>query len=292
MKKTWFHSSLTIIWKSGLFFLIWAVSIAPFFVPMGTTLKEWESTSPLWARLYSDSVGLLTMLVATWIMLRYIDRRPLSSIGFASNSILLHLPLAIGIGIVWLGVSVLIPWLAGWVFLEPTFSISWGAVLFAGIALFLNVITQQLLLCGYIFQCIQTQSNVFIATIVSALMFMLVHIGAFHGAWLPAFNVFCAGCLFCMSYRFAGNLWFPIAIHFVWNFLLGSVLGLVVSGQSHLGKGSRILNLDGPALFTGGAFGLEGGLIVTFTTITGIIAMFILLHQRHGSNGYQLRAVA
>src|SRR3989338_8412707 len=79
-------------------------------------------------------------------------------------------------------------------------------------------------------------------------------------------NVFCAGCLFCMSYRFAGNLWFPIAIHFVWNFLLGSVLGLVVSGQSHLGKGSRILNLDGPALFTGGAFGLEGGLIVTFTT--------------------------
>jgi hypothetical protein len=94
-------------------------------------------------------------------------------------------------------------------------------------------------------------------------------------------RLLCRG-VFCIAYRYAGNLWFPIAIHFAWNFLLGTVLGLVVSGQSHLGGGWKMLNLYGPALFTGGAFGLEGGLIVTFTTITGIIAMLILVHQRHG----------
>ncbi|MDP2886064.1 MAG: type II CAAX endopeptidase family protein [Ignavibacteria bacterium] len=283
MMKTWFHSSLTVIWKTGLFFLIWAALVAPLFAPMGTTLKEWESTSPLWARLYSDSAGLLTMIVATWIMLRYIDHRPLSSIGFAAKGILPHLPLGIGLGIAWLSVSVLIPWLAGWVFLQPTVTISWRVLLFAGIAIFFNVITQQLLLCGYIFHCIQAKSNVIVATVLSALLFMLYHVGAFHGAWLPAVNVFCAGFLFCIAYRYAGNLWFPIAIHFAWNFLLGTVLGLVVSGQSHLSGGWNILNLDGPALFTGGTFGLEGGLIVTFTTITGIIVMLILVHQRHGS---------
>jgi membrane protease YdiL (CAAX protease family) len=285
MQKTWFHSSLTVIWKSGLFFVIWAVLIAAFFVPMITTLKEWESTSPLWARLFPDSVGLLTMLVATWIMLRYIDHRSLSSIGFATNHILLHLSLGIGLGIAWLGVSVLIPWLAGWIFLQPTVTISWGVLLLGGVALFFNVITQQLLLCGYISQCIRAQSNVIVATVLSALLFMLYHIGAFHGAWLPSVNVFCAGGVFCIAYRYAGNLWFPIAIHFAWNFLLGTVLGLVVSGQSHLGGGWKMLNLYGPELFTGGPFGLEGGLIVTFTTITGIIAMLILVHQRHGRFG-------
>jgi membrane protease YdiL (CAAX protease family) len=250
---------------------------------MGTTLKEWENTSPIWARLYFDSAGLLAMLVATWIMLRYIDHRPFKSIGFIINGILSDMLLGIGIGIAWLGVSVLIPWLAGWAFLQPSIRISWEVLLFAGIAMLFNVITQQLILCGYVFQCIRAKSNVIVATVISALIFMLLHIGAFHGTWLPAINVFCAGCLFCFAYRFAGNLWFPITIHFVWNFLLGTVFGLVVSGQRHFSGGWQIFNLDGPTLFTGGAFGLEGGLIVTFTTITSIIAVLILVHRRYGS---------
>ena len=280
MKKPWFHSSWTVIWKSVLFILLWGVLVAPLLVPMGTTLKEWESTSPLWAGLYADSAGLLTVLAATWIMLRYVDHLPLRVLGFATRDILLHVPSGIGMGIAWLGVSVLIPWLAGWVSVQSAVTISWVVLAGAGISLLFNVVTQQLLLCGYIFRCIRAESSVIVATVLSALLFMLFHVGAFDGAWLPAVNVFCAGCLFCIAYRFAGNLWFPVTIHFAWNFLLGTVLGLVVSGQSHLGGGWHILSLDGPALFTGGDFGLEGGLIVTFTTVAGIAAMLILVHRR------------
>jgi len=80
----------------------------------------------------------------------------------------------------------------------------------------------------------------------------------------------------------AGNLWFPIAIHFAWNFLLGPVLGLTVSGSGHLGLGWKMVVVDGPALFTGGAFGLEGGLVVTMTTAACIVAM--IFYRR-----YQMR---
>ena len=61
----------------------------------------------------------------------------------------------------------------------------------------------------------------------------------------------------------------PVGIHFAWNFLLGPTLGLTVSGTSHFGNNWQVFSLTGPAYFTGGSFGFEGGLIVTLTTALG-----------------------
>lgn len=51
-------------------------------------------------------------------------------------------------------------------------------------------------------------------------------------SWLAAVNVFGAGILFGIAYAVSGNLWFPISIHFSWNFALGPLLGLSISGQN------------------------------------------------------------
>ncbi len=111
---------------------------------------------------------------------------------------------------------------------------------------------------------------------MSAALFAGIHAGAFQGAWLPAVNVFSAGVLFCLAYGVSGNLWFPVSIHFAWNLLLGPVLGLTVSGTGELGLGWSVFSVDGPELFTGGAFGVEGGLVVTLTTaiLITVLALF------------------
>jgi hypothetical protein len=153
-------------------------------------------------------------------------------------------------------------------------------LLWVAIALLFNVLTQQLLLCGYIFQTIRTQTSLGVALVVSAALFSGYHASAFQGEWLPALNVFAAGLLFCLAYCLTGSLWFPISIHFAWNILLGPVLGLAVSGSGHFGSGIQVFVIQGPALFTGGAFGLEGGLVVTFTTVVGVVALLFLLQQR------------
>ncbi len=149
-----------------------------------------------------------------------------------------------------------------------------GSLLLLGsTSVLFNVLTQQLLLCGYIFQTIRSRAGFPVALLVSAALFAGYHAGAFQGAWLPAVNVFAAGVLFCLAYGIAGNLWFPVAIHFAWNLLLGPVLGLTVSGTGEMGLGWSVFVIEGPPLFTGGAFGLEGGLVVTLTTALFIIAM-------------------
>lgn len=93
-------------------------------------------------------------------------------------------------------------------------------------------------------------------------------------------NVFLAGALFCLAYGLTGNLRLPTAIHFSWNCLLGLVLGLPVSGSTALASGGSVLSVEGPARLTGGSFGLEGGWIVTLTTVALVVAFSLLSRNR------------
>ena len=264
---------LQILWRVTVFVLAFALIGALFIVPLASALSEWADTFPRRAQLYADIVGAVAILAATWVMTRFVDRRPFRTIGLAPKNAPRDLAAGLAVGIGWLAVSVGSLWAAGWVSLEVPVGLSGSLLLVPATSVFFNVLTQQLLLCGYILQTIQSRASFRVALLVSAALFSAYHAGVFQGAWLPAVNVFAAGVLFCLAYRITGNLWFPVAIHFAWNLLLGPVLGLTVSGTGQLGLGWRVFAVEGPPLFTGGAFGLEGGLMVTLTTSLLIIAM-------------------
>lgn len=63
------------------------------------------------------------------------------------------------------------------------------------------------------------------------------------------------------------------------GFLLGPVLGLTVSGTGEASLAWTVVAIEGPPLFAGGAFGLEGGLTVTFTTGL-LIVLLVVAHLR------------
>ena len=266
----------TITWRIVLFVVLWGILLAPFIIPVSDRLKQFERVYPLQTRLYGDAAGALTVLVAAWIMVRFIDRRRFITLGFAITHLVRDSLLGVCIGTVWLGISLLALWIMGWVSLRPPFAISWPILIWTALALAFNALTQEVLVRGYIYQAIQSQTNFIWAIVVSAALFMALHAGAFKGAWLPAFNVFVAGVLFGVAYHVTGNLWLPIGIHVTWNFLLGPALGLTVSGRDQLNCGWQALAIGGPALWTGGPFGVEGGLAVTLSTAIGTAAIFLL----------------
>jgi hypothetical protein len=43
-----------ILWRVGLFFLVWGLLLVPFLVPFTSALFKWKQTSSLEARLYGD----------------------------------------------------------------------------------------------------------------------------------------------------------------------------------------------------------------------------------------------
>jgi hypothetical protein len=273
--KSVLKSIWSILWRIGLFFVTWGVLLALFFVPFNSILIKWRQSTPIKARLYGDSISLLTILFATWILLRFLDRRHLATIGLSLNHIFRDIAIGLGVGIIWLASSIGIVFIFGWVTPVAPVGFSWMVLITTLVSMLFNVITQEFLLCGFILQTIRRLSGTAYAVIISALLFAGYHAGAFKGELLPVINVFAAGILFCLAYIKTGNLWFPIAIHFAWDSLLGPVLGLTESGITDLGGGWKMFTVNGPSLFTGGAFGLEGGLIVTVILLIIIISLFM-----------------
>ena len=275
-------TALAILWRIGLFFLLFGIVGAAFILPVASRLSAWEETFPVRSLLFSGAAAAASLLLATWLMTRFVDRRPFRTIGFSSDHLLRDTAAGLLVGVLWLAASLGILWAAGWAVLSQDSPVASSGPMLAGAALavLLNVLAQQLLLCGYILQTIRKRSNFLIALAVSSALFSLYHGAAFQGQWLPAVNVFLAGALFCLAYGLTDNLWLPTAIHFSWNCLLGPVLGLTVSGSGELGSGERVLSVEGPASFTGGSFGLEGGLIVTLTTAALVVAFSLLRRNR------------
>lgn len=259
--------------RLGLFVVAFGCTAGLAVAPLATVLADWAESFPRRAQLYGDVAVALGLLAATWVMTRFVDRRPFRTIGFAPGDVPRDVSAGLALGAVWLAASVGAAWALGWARPQAPTGFSAALVLLAAVSTLFNVLAQQLLVCGYILQTLRSAAGFPLAVVASAALFSLYHAGAFQGAWLPALNVFAAGVLFCLAYGLTGNLWLPWAIHFAWNLLLGPVLGLTVSGTGEMGLGWSLFAVEGPALFTGGGFGLEGGLVVTATTTILVLAL-------------------
>lgn len=286
----WLLPVWTIVWKLLLFLSLWGLMLALFIIPFADHIDHFQKACPSLARLYFDAATALTVLAAAWIMARLIDRRRFMTLGFAPKNMVRDLLLGVGVGAVWLAISVLALWMVDCVFLRPSSAFSSSVLAWAGVALVFNTIAQEVLVRSYVFQTIQSQTNSIWAIVLTSVLFMALHAGAYAGAWLPAINVFLAGVLFGVAYYLTGNLWLPIAIHYAWNMLLGPALGLTVSGRNQLNSGWRLLTVQGPAWLTGGAFGVEGGLIVTLTTAMVAVVMIFLF--RYGKANWKIKEPA
>lgn len=120
---------------------------------------------------------------------------------------------------------------------------------------------------GYILgHLLYTRMNKFLALLLSAALFAVLHIFNPGIDFLPLLNLLLAGVLLGASYLYTRNLCFPISLHLFWNWIQGPVLGYQVSGNNFM---SSMLSLHLPEenVLNGGAFGFEGSLICTVLMI-------------------------
>jgi membrane protease YdiL (CAAX protease family) len=273
----------TIVWKTIAFLLLLSLLFA-LLIPIAQFLSKPEFRSSLPIRLFFEFSSVVIVLTAAWCMVRFIDRRPFITLGFAPNHAIRDSIIGFSMGAGLIIVSVAILWLGGWIQPNTTFTLVWVNLALTGIAMFLNSIAQEVIFRGYVFQTIQSKSNSIIAIVVSAIIFMAFHAGSISGKPMPAMSLFTGGLLYGLAYVVTGNLWLPIALHFGWNYLQGPVLGLPVSRQA-LDSGWQILSVQGPEIITGGAFGVEGGLIALLMRIVGILTILVLYGKQRNESG-------
>jgi len=144
---------------------------------------------------------------------------------------------------------------------------------------FTSAIIEEILIRGIIFRILEERLGSYLALFFSAIIF-----GALHFA-NPNSSVFMAlalaiqaGLLLAVAYIYSRNLWFPISIHFAWNFTQTAIFGANVSGI-HMSETLIVSKIEGNHWLTGGSFGPEGSVQATAFCLISTIILLILSHR-------------
>jgi membrane protease YdiL (CAAX protease family) len=128
---------------------------------------------------------------------------------------------------------------------------------------------------GYPLQTMARSQLAWVAIIITSIIFSWGHLENPNAvAGFTFVNTAIAGVWLAVAYLRTRDLWFPLGIHWAWNWTMGAVLGLPVSGIESLTPNPLLRATDlGPAWLTGGSYGIEGGAACTIALI--ISTLFI-----------------
>ncbi len=210
------------------------------------------------------AASFLAASLANWLTLRIYERGRIGDLGLEWNRATgrnLLIGFAGGAGAALL-VS-LIPLLVGWARLEeqPEQPRNLVSLLFVSTVLWFGAVGEEMLFRGYAYQLLLKRWGPFSATLPMGVMFAWAHSGNPGIEPLGHVNTFLWGVLFGFCFLRAGNLWLPIGVHFGWNWVL-PLFGVNLSGFTMSVSGYS-MTWDAPAIWSGGAYGLEGSLLTS-----------------------------
>jgi CAAX protease family protein len=160
---------------------------------------------------------------------------------------------------------------------NPSGTTSIGKTLIvSGVVFVLAGAGEEALFRGYPLQTLTRAKLAWLGVLLTSVPFAVVHLAnpnatlgftfvntAFAGIWLAA------------AYLRTRSLWFPLGLHWSWNWTQASLLGLPVSGISRIAPAPLLHAMNaGPDWLTGGAYGIEGGAACTFALIISTLVVW------------------
>ena len=139
-----------------------------------------------------------------------------------------------------------------------------GLLLFSTAALF-----EEIYFRGYAFQRLIESWGAWGAVLAFSALFGFAHMSNPGATVLGTANTVLAGVLLAVAYLKTKGLWLPFGLHLSWNYFLGPVFGLPVSGgrfePSYLQS-----SITGPQWLSGGNYGPEASILLTIVCAAAI----------------------
>lgn len=235
--------------------------------------------------LWSQILNFIIITGSVYVARRWLDKRSFESLGLKLDKhTLLDILAGIGITFVQMGFIYILMLGLGWLTFEgfawdfdPINVVISGVVTFFIAFIFVGW-NEELLSRGYHLQTIASGLNLFWGVVISSAVFGLLHLGNPNATWVSAAGIFFAGVYLAYGYIRTRQLWLSIGLHIGWNFFEGVVFGFPVSGLDIYAL-TRI-KVQGPEIWTGGAFGPEAGLIVLPSLLLGAGLIYLYTLRR------------
>jgi membrane protease YdiL (CAAX protease family) len=138
----------------------------------------------------------------------------------------------------------------------------------------IGALSEETLFRGYLLQTFTRAKLIPVGIGLTSLLFAFAHNNNPGNNPLSWLNTLLAGVWFAAAYLKTRDLWFPLGIHLMWNWLQGPVFGINVSGIAEFSPDPILRATDaGPAWLTGGSYGIEGGVACTIALLISIAAL-------------------
>ncbi|MHC2992948.1 abortive infection protein [Pontibacter sp. HJ8] len=222
--------------------------------------------------------GVFTAMLAILsycFLFKFYEKRKITE--FSTNNLVKNIAIGIILGALLQSLTILVIYLKGGYTI-----LSINPILFILPALtmaFTSAIFEETLLRGIIFRIPEEKLGSYVALLISAFLFGALHLFNPNSSLVDAIGLAIqAGLLLGAAYIYSRNLWFPIALHFAWNFTQSGIFGANVSGTT-LSKTLITSKIEGAAWFTGGEFGPEGSIQATLFCLIPTIILLVLSHR-------------
>jgi len=277
----------------GIFILLFGAALKVLF-PLGIT--EWPF--PAIYQTLPPFLGILASIGFGAV----IDRRPLADFGFHfSRSWWADLGFGLVLGAGLMTIIFLVEWLLGWVEIGPGralpgSNVTTGMVDMAGLFVCVGIYEEMFtrgyqlrnLAEGLRLNRLPAQTALVLACLLSSALFGLLHASNPNATLASSAIIACAGVMLSLGFLLTGELAISIGLHIAWNFFQGPVFGFPVSGG---GNEAALITLQqkGPALWTGGAFGPESGLLGLAAILLGCALIILWVRRRTGQSRLDAR---
>ena len=221
--------------------------------------------------------SLIGHILIVYFFRKYVDKQTIVSLGFGKGFIIKDLLLGILFGFCIM--------LLGFVYLIMNNQIIFKGFLLKPIDFLFSVgvficvaVLEELFLRGYVLNNLLTSFNKYTALIISSVIFSLMHAPNPNISLIGLIGLFVAGIFFGLSYIYTKSLWFPIGLHFSWNFFQGTIIGFNVSGKSTYSL--IITKMNTRNIWNGGDFGFEASLLSILFQLFAILIVFVIFKNR------------
>jgi len=226
-------------------------------------------------------VIITSFIIALYILIyRYYERRKITEL--STHNFGKYLLFGLLLGFLLPSLSIFVAYLRGEYIILSISNLTNIFLRDFTISIFFGILTavfEEVVFRGVVFRLIEEKLGSYIAMIISCVIFGFLHLQNGSDSFFVGITVSVISVLVTAAYMYTRNLWFPIAIHFAWNFTEGNIFGTPVSGDASF-PSIIVSKLEGSQWFTGGAWGIEATVqTVIFSLVAGII-LLVLCHKK------------
>lgn len=270
-------------WKSVLKIIIPYLVIVGIFELIGGLIvgldsRHMNANSQTSAQLFVTCfMGMVGTIAVVWLFTTKVDKKSFANISFDKTNMVKDIVLGLAMGFVII--------LSGFSILVLTHQLQFIDIKFNALNLLYSVgifvfvaVSEEVFTRGYILRNLAFSFNKYMALVVSALIFSLMHLANPNANLVGLSIIFLSGLVLGLPYLYTKNLWFPIALHFSWNFFQGPVFGFNVSGLNFY----KLIETKYATAnnWNGGEFGFEGSIVAVFFLLCALTAIYFLFRNR------------